>query len=120
MAVLTLIPMTRFMRRPGFKGIHFEGRGGAFSPEPMLEALLGNVRRKIAKYRKPLNRKKIEKQRLDAFCLLAHYDQAVLHNTPYHVHGFGMREIAGRLTEELAKQEHPFTEVYLYSPIEER
>jgi hypothetical protein len=119
LAILTFFPAMRNARRPGFKGIHFEGHGGAYSPEPMVDALLENVRKKIAKYAKPLNHKKIEGQHLDVFCLLIYYDQAVLHNPPYHIPGFGLREIGARLTEELSKHPHPFTEVFLYSPIED-
>jgi hypothetical protein len=118
LAALIFFPMIRNARRPGFKGIHFEARGGAYSPEPMAQVLLESVRKKIAKYAKPQNQRKIQKQQLDVFCLLAYYDQAVLHNSPYHVPGFGLREIAALLTEELAKHQHPFTEAFLYSPIE--
>jgi hypothetical protein len=118
LAGVTFFPALPSTRRPGFKGIHFEGRGGAYGPEPMVEALLENVRKKIIKYARPATRQKIGSQHLDTFCLLAYYDQAVLHNTPYRIPGFGLREIGARLTEELSRHDHPFNEVFLYSPIE--
>jgi hypothetical protein len=49
---------------------------------------------------------------------LAYYDEAVLHNTPYDVPGFGFKEIAEIVSRELVANPHPFNKVFLYSPLE--
>jgi hypothetical protein len=92
--------------------------GGVYSSDWMRDALLENVRRKIDKYAKPHNRLKLQQQQLWEFYLLAYYDEAVLHNTPYGRPGFGFREIGAMLTRELTANPHPFYKVFLYSPIE--
>jgi hypothetical protein len=84
----------------------------------MRDALLENIRRKIDKYAKPRNKLKLQQQQLAEFYLLAYYDEAVLHNTPYDAPGFGFREIAALVAQELAATRHPFDKVFLYSPIE--
>jgi Resolvase, N terminal domain len=72
----------------------------------------------IREYDKPHNKLKLQQQRLAEFYLLAYYDEAVLHNTPYDAPGFGFREIAALVARELAVNSHPFDKVFLYSPIE--
>jgi hypothetical protein len=109
---------SRFNWGFGAEWITFEAHGGAFAPGWMGDALLDNIRRKITKYAKPENRLKLEQQQLDEFYLLAYYDEAVIHNTPYRVPGFGFREIAASVSRELATNPHPFHKVFLFSPIE--
>jgi hypothetical protein len=123
MRLVTLYPISTWPedRRTAqfFRGINFEARGGAYSPDPMVRAAIRCLRAKAAKYAKPRNRSKLLKQNLKIFCLLIYYDQAVLHNTPYHAPHFGLEEIGAALTAELRNiEDHPFTEVYLYSPTE--
>ena len=84
----------------------------------MRDALLDNIKRKIDKYAKPHNKQKLEQQQLTEFCLLAYYDEAVLHNTPYDAPGFGFTEIAAIVGGKLASNPHPFDRVFLYSPLE--
>lgn len=102
-------------------GIHwivFRNHGGAYTPDWMRDALVDNIKRKIAKYAKPHNKLKLEQQQLAEFYLLAYYDEAVLHNTPYDAPGFGFQQIAVIVAQELAANPHPFDKVFLYSPIE--
>lgn len=102
-------------------GVHwivFRNHGGAYTPDWMRDALLGNIKRKIEKYTKPHNKQKLEQQQLTEFYLLAYFDEAVLHNTPYDAPGFGFREIAAIVGGELASNPHPFDRVFLYSPLE--
>jgi len=84
----------------------------------MRDALLENIKRKIDKYTKPHNKLKLQQQRLAEFYLLAYYDEAMLHNPPYKVPGFGFPEIAAIVAHELTAKPHPFDKVFLHSPIE--
>lgn len=102
----------------GADWITFRMHGGAYTADWMRDALLDNIKRKIAKYSKPSNAQKLQQQQLAEFYLLAYYDEAVLHNTPYKVPGFGFREIAAILAHELSENPHMFDRVFLYSPIE--
>jgi hypothetical protein len=61
----------------------FRNHGGAYTPDWMRDALVDNIKRKIAKYTKPHNKARLQQQQLVEFYLLAYYDEAVLHNTPY-------------------------------------
>ncbi|HKV05913.1 MAG TPA: hypothetical protein VJO53_12525 [Candidatus Acidoferrales bacterium] len=105
---------------PGFgaEWITFRAHGGAYTPDWMRDALLNNIRRKVVKYAKRENELKLQQQQLNEFCLLAYYDEAVLHNTPYGAPGFGFSEIGAWLTRDLAVNPHPFDRVFLYSPLE--
>jgi hypothetical protein len=108
-------------RSPAQLGIHwivFRNHGGAYTTDWMRDALVDNIKRKIDKYGKPGNKLKLENQQLAEFYLLAYYDEAILHNTPYDAPGFGFPEISASLTRELAACRHPFNKVFLYSPLE--
>jgi len=96
----------------------FRNHGGAYTPDWMRDALVDNIKRKIAKYTKPHNKARLQQQQLVEFYLLAYYDEAVLHNTPYDAPGFGFEEIVATLARELAANPHPFDKVFLYSPLE--
>ena len=108
----------RFNPQLGADWLTFRARGGAYTPDWMRDALLNNIKRKIEKYSKPHNKLNLQQQHLAEFHLLAYYDEAVLHNTPYDAPGFGFREIAAIVAQELAANPHPFDKVFLYSPIE--
>jgi hypothetical protein len=102
----------------GIPWIVFRNHGGAYTPDWMRDALVDNIKRKIAKYTKPHNKARLQQQQLVEFYLLAYYDEAVLHNTPYDAPGFGFEEIVATLARELAANPHPFDKVFLYSPLE--
>lgn len=103
----------------GIDWIGFRSHGGAYTTDWMRDALLENIERKIAKYAKPHNKLKLEQQRLSEFYLLAYYDEAVLHNTPYDAPGFGFREIVAIAANKLAVTPHPFDKVFICSPLEQ-
>jgi len=109
----------RFNPQLGADWLTFRAHGGAYTPVWMRDALLKNIQKKIVKYAKPHNQLELQQQRLAEFYLLAFYDEAVLHNTPYDAPGFGFREIAVLVAPELAVNPHPFDKVFLYSPIEQ-
>jgi len=108
----------RFNPRLGADWITFEMHGGPYTSDWMRDALLENIRRKIDKYAKPHNNLKLQQQRLAEFYLLAYYDEAMLHNSPYKVPGFGFPEIVAIVAQELIAKPHPFDKVFLHSPIE--
>jgi hypothetical protein len=108
----------RFNSQLGADWLTFRMHGGAYTSDWMRDALLENVKRKIDKYAKPLNKLKLQQQQLAEFYLLAYYDEAVLHNTPYGAPGFGFREVGAILAQELSANAHPFDKIFLYSPIE--
>lgn len=116
--MLVFFSSNRFNAHPGVPWIQFELHGGAFSPQWMADALVENIQKKIKKYSKPANKKKLQAQRLDEFCLLAYYDQAVLYNTSYSGVGFGFADVASSVHRFLAATQHPFDKVFLFSPIE--
>ncbi len=108
----------RFDWGPGVEWITFWAHGGAYTPNWMRDALLDNVKRKIAKYGKPENKLRLQQQELDEFHLLAYYDEGIIHNTPYSAPGFGFREIGALVTHELESSPHPFDRVFLHSQLE--
>jgi len=108
----------RFNPQLGADWLTFRAHGGAYTSDWMRDALLDNIKRKIEKYSKPHNKLKLEQQQLAEFYLLAYYDEAVVHNTPYRVPGFGFPEIAALVAQELTAKLHSFDKVFLYSPIE--
>jgi len=108
----------RFNPELGSEWITFRAHGGAYTADWMRDALLDNIKRKIEKYAKPHNELKLQQQELAEFYLLAYYDEAVLHNTPYDRPGFGFAEIATIVAHELTARPHLFDKVFLYSPIE--
>jgi hypothetical protein len=103
---------------PGVDWICFRPHGGAYSPEWMQNALLNNISNKIRRYSTPEASKRLLDERLSQFLLVAYYDQASLHNSPYDAPGFGFPEIGASLAAMLAGTSHPFHRVFLYSPVE--
>lgn len=79
----------------------------------MMDALLRNIRKKAAKY-STLSRE----QALDELYLIAYYDRAILYNSPYATLGFGIRDVADAVSQELAANPGHFHKVFLFSPIE--
>lgn len=56
----------------GIDWIVFRNHGGAYTTGWMRDALVDNIKRKIAKYGKPHNKLKLEQQQLAEFYLLAY------------------------------------------------
>jgi hypothetical protein len=108
----------RFNPSLGSDWIQFHAHGGAYSSDWMRDALVENVKAKVAKYTAPAGHLKLKQERLDEFYLLAYYDEAVLHNTPYHTPTFGFADSAAAVAAELSVTAHPFDKVFLFSPIE--
>jgi hypothetical protein len=115
---LCFFPRESFDTPLGADWLTFRMHRGSYTTDWMRDALLGNVRRKVLKYAQPPNKIKLQQQGLDEFYLLVYYDEAVLHNTPYDMLGFGFREIGALVANQLTRNSHPFDKVFLYSPLE--
>lgn len=107
-------------RRPGLSlgqpWIQFKSGSGAYSPAPMVNAAINGIAKKIAKYGGEDIR---NKHHLSEFDLLSFYcDEAMLHNTPVHVVGFGFCEIAEQVKQALAMAPAVFDRIFLYHPHE--
>ncbi len=100
----------------GFPWVSFELPGGAYTAEFMVQAAISNIRKKINKYQTEGIR---AKRSLGEFDLLCHYcDEALMHNTPTTTVGFGFREIAARVKQDLATAPGVFDKIFLFSPYE--
>lgn len=96
----------------GIAWIGFRPRGGAYSPKDAVQALLGLIRKKTNKYA-DLRRD----QNLAELYLIAYYDQALIHNTPYFGLNFGLDEVAEIASAEVAKNPGPFQRVFLFNAL---
>lgn len=67
----------------------FRARGGAYSEDPMVDALCALITKKIEKYEA-----KAPQVQMDDFYLLIHYNQALLYNTPVETLFFKFEDAA--------------------------
>ena len=95
---------------------HFESQGAAYSPGPMVNAAIDGIRKKIIKYGSDDIR---IRHKLGEFDLLCFYcDEAMLHNTPIHVVGFGFYELAEQVKQALVMAPAVFDRIFLFHPHE--
>ena len=86
----------------------FPGDGESYSERSSVESLLNIIAKKIAKYiAKP------PQVHMDAFCLLIHYNQAVLHNTPAETLFFKYEDAARIASEFIADDAGAFQKIFL-------
>jgi hypothetical protein len=98
----------------GQQWIMFEAQGGAYTPDWMVQAAIDRIRAKIKKYKSDNIR---AKHALAVFDLLCYYcDEALLHNTPIDIIGFGFPELASRVAEALAAEPRVFDRIFLFYP----
>lgn len=97
----------------GARWVRFPARGGYYTPQPMLAALLENIRKKIAKY--PAL---ISGHALDQLDLIVYYARAILYNTPYDTPEFGIRDVAEAVSLGLDGDPGCFDKIFLFVPIE--
>jgi hypothetical protein len=112
-----LTSLTFFPRRDkravrGVAWLTFEGRGGAYTPQWAIEALLRLLRKKVSKYG-DLHKE----QGLDELYLVAFYDQALIHNTPFFGVNFGWDQVAQIVGAEVAKNPGPFQRIFLFNAL---
>jgi hypothetical protein len=109
---LTFIPRARMPTIKGIAWLIFPGEGGAYTPQDAVNALLGLIRKKTGMYAE-LHRA----QNLSELYLLAYYDRALIHNTPYIAPNFGWDEITAIATAEIAKNPGVFQKVFLFNSL---
>ncbi len=98
---------------PGNPWIAFPTRGGFYSEDDAVEALLNLLRNKTAKYA-TLH----AEHSLDELYLVAYYNKAILYNSPYFVPGFGLTEVAKIARAEVAKNPGAFQKIFLFDTTE--
>ncbi len=103
---------------PGGRWILFEGPGGAYTQDWMVQAALDRIYSKIDDYEE---RNLHAKHTLDELHLLCHYDdEALLYNSPIHTVGFGYADLAAKVAEVLAQDRGVFDKIFLFHPWESR
>lgn len=112
LASLTFIPRARMPTIKGIAWVTFPGEGGAYTPQDAVEALLELIRKKAAMYG-DLH----QKENLSELYLLAYYDRALIHNTPYIAPNFGWDAIAAIAKSEIAENPGAFQKVFLFNSL---
>ena len=102
------VPST--MRKGGAGWLNFPMRGGAYSPESMVDALAEVVQAKIREYvaRPP---------GMDEFHLLVHYDQAWEYNSPVLGIDFGYAEAVQVVASRIGTRVGVFDRILVFVPI---
>lgn len=101
------------MEKGGLHWLTFPMRGGAYSPNWMVDSLCECVRAKVAKYpAKP--------GEMDAFYLLVHYDKALEYNTPVEGINFGYREAVQAAASRIGSSVGVFDRIFVFVPIAEK
>jgi hypothetical protein len=96
---------------PRIKGttwLTFPGEGGAYTPKDALDVLKDLIRKKTA-----MSGDLHQTRNLSELYLLAYYDHADIHNTPYTAPNFGWDEIAAIVKAEIAKNSRALLKVFL-------
>ena len=98
------------MRKGGIHWLTFPASGGAYSPSSMVDALVGVVQAKIAKYTsKPAG--------IGEFHLLVHYDKALLYNTPVYGIDFGFVEAVAAASKHIGSAVGVFDKIFVFVPV---
>jgi hypothetical protein len=97
----------------GYDWIGFPSHGDAYTPRDAVNALLNLLTKKTAKY-SGLH----QIQDLEELYLLAHYNKAIFHNTPYIAPGFGLNEVAEIARKEVVANPGPFQKIFLFNATE--
>jgi hypothetical protein len=104
-------PNDRVVNRSWPKGcdwLTFPLRGGAYSPDPMLEALGAILAKKIEKYQT-----KPPQCSMDEFQLLIYYNQALLYNTPVETLEFSFGDAARAAARYIGDNPGIFQRIFL-------
>jgi hypothetical protein len=105
---MTSIPST--MRKGGIDWLTFPMKGGAYSPDWMVDALYECVQAKIAKYvTKPTG--------TDEFHLLVHYDKAFVYNTPVQGINFGYADAVKAAAVRIGASVGVFDKIFVFVPV---
>jgi hypothetical protein len=103
-------PLTSTMRKGGLHWLTFPARGGAYSPDWMVDALVQCVTAKTTKYAaKPPG--------VSDFHLLVHYDRAFIYNSPVLGIGTGYREAVEAAASRIGGAVGVFDKIFVYVPV---
>jgi len=98
------------MRKGGLRWLTFPSRGGAYSPDWMVEALVESITAKTTKYvAKPVG--------VYEFHLLVHYDKAFIYNTPVLGINVGYAEAVNAAAAKIAGAVGVFDKIFVYVPV---
>lgn len=102
--------MSSTMRKGGRHWITFPARGGMYSPDWMVDALVQCVTAKTTKYpAKPIG--------VSEFHLLVHYDKAFIYNSPVLGIRTGYLEAVKAAAAKIGGAVGVFDKVFVYVPI---
>jgi hypothetical protein len=87
----------------------FEAPGGVYSENSMVNALFEIITKKIEKYEA-----KPPAIPLDEFCLLIHYNQAWVYNSPVETPSFTFDDVAAAATNFIGDDPGPFGRIFLF------
>jgi len=110
-----IFPRQKMKNLPaGQSWVLFEGSGGAYTPDWMVQAAIDRICAKIKKHEHDNLR---TNHSLAEFDLLCYYcDEALLHNTPIDGIGFGFPQLASRVAQALANEPKVFDKIFLFYP----
>lgn len=98
------------MRKGGLHWLTFPARGGTYSPDWMVEALVQCVTAKTTKYvAKPVG--------ASEFHLLVHYDRAFIYNTPVLGINIGYRDAVKAAATKIGGAVGVFDKIFVYVPL---
>lgn len=109
---LTFIPRTRMPTIKGIAWFSFRPEGGAYTPGHAVGALLDLLHKKTDKY-VSLHKE----ENLDELYLVAYYDRALIHNTPFVAPNFGWDEVAAIAAAEVARNPGAFQKIFLFNAL---
>jgi hypothetical protein len=109
---LDFMPRTRYDTIKGMGWITFPGEGGAYTPQNAIDALLALIRKKTSMYEE-LHKK----ENLRELYLVAYYDRALIHNTPYFAPNFGCDEVVAIAAGEVQRNHGVFQKVFLFNAL---
>ena len=98
---------------PGCDWLVFRPAGGAYNERSSVAALLDIIQKKFVKYQQTP-----PKVQMDGFCLLVHYNQGVLYNTPVETSAFTYDDAAREASEFIGDDPGPFQKIFLLLAIE--
>ncbi len=96
--------------------VKFEGSGGAYTPQWMVQAVLDRIHAKIVDYDQS-NLHGLHS--LNELYLLCYYcDEALLYNTPTEAHDFNFAELTRQVAQVVANDHGVFDKIFLFNPYE--
>jgi len=102
--------------QPGIAWVLFEGSGGVYTVDWMVQAATDRIQAKIKKHQHDNIRTQYALDEFDLLC--SQCDEAILHNTPIRTVGFGFNELADEVELALGSAPKVFDRIFLFHPYE--